>query len=143
MARTDPVLQMLAEVDLFEGISRADLRRIYTAGKEVDFAAGEDLIIEGRQGGRFFLILEGQVDVSIRGRTLRSFGPGEYLGEISLIDGQPRSASAVAVSPVRTWSLSSWNFKPLLRTYPSVAEKIMLLLCRRLRNAEAAAGTVS
>ena len=143
MARTDPVLEMLAEVDLFEGISRADLRRIYTAGKEVDFAAGEDLIVEGRQAGRFFLILDGQVDVSIRGRTLRSFGPGEYLGEISLIDGQPRSATAVAVSPVRTWSLSSWNFKPLLRTYPTVAEKIMLLLCRRLRNAEAAAGTVS
>ena len=138
MARTDPVLAMLSKVDLFEALSTADLRRIRDAGKELDFPAGEELTVQGKPGGRFFLILDGEVDISVGGRRLRTFGPGEYLGEISLIDGEPRSASAVAMSPVSTWSLASWNFRPLLRTFPSVAEKVMLLLCRRLRDAEAA-----
>lgn len=138
MAKSDPVLAMLSKVDLFEALSTADLRRIRDAGKEVRFPAGEELTVQGKEGGRFFLILEGEVDISIGGRRLRAFGPGEYLGEISLIDGEPRSASAVATTPVVTWSLASWNFRPLLRTYPSVAEKVMLLLCRRLRDAEAA-----
>ena len=138
MAKTDPVLAMLSKVDLFEALSLADLRRIRDAGKELDFPAGEELTVQGKPGGRFFLILEGSVDISVGGRRLRSFGPGEYLGEISLIDGEPRSASAVATTPVSTWSLASWNFRPLLRTYPTVADKVMLLLCRRLRDAEAA-----
>ena len=138
MAKTDPVLAMLSKVDLFEALSTADLRRIREAGKELDFPAGEELTVQGKPGGRFFLILDGAVDISVGGRRLRSFGPGEYLGEISLIDGEPRSASAVATTPVSTWSLASWNFRPLLRTYPTVAEKVMLLLCRRLRDAEAA-----
>ena len=138
MARTDPVLAMLSKVDLFEALNTGDLRRIRDAGKQLDFPAGEELTVQGKPGGRFFLILDGEVDISVGGRRLRTFGPGEYLGEISLIDGEPRSASAVATTPVSTWSLASWNFRPLLRTYPSVAEKVMLLLCRRLRDAEAA-----
>jgi CRP/FNR family cyclic AMP-dependent transcriptional regulator len=138
MAKTDPVLAMLSKVDLFEALSTADLRRVRVAGKELQFPAGEELTVQGKPGGRFFLILDGEVEISVGGRRLRTFGPGDYLGEISVIDGEPRSASAVATTPVSTWSLASWNFRPLLRTYPSVAEKIMLLLCKRLRDAEAA-----
>ena len=139
MARTtDAVVAMLGAVDLFEGLTAADLRRIREAGKEVGFGPGEELTVQGRQGGRFFLILEGEVEISVGGRVRNRLGPGEYLGEISLIDGEPRSASAVAVTPVRTWSLASFTFRPLLRQHPSVAEKILLLLCRRLRAAEAA-----
>jgi CRP-like cAMP-binding protein len=138
MAKTDPVLELLSTVDLFEGLSTADLRRIQQAGKEMDFAPGAELTVQGKQGGRFFLILEGQVQIAVAGRKGSTFGPGSYLGEISVIDGEPRTASAVAMTPVRTWSLASWNFRPLLRGYPSVAEKVMLLLCRRIRSAEAA-----
>jgi len=138
MAKTDPVLILLSEVDLFEGLPTTVLRRIRDSGKELDFSPGAELTVQGKQGGRFFLILQGRVEVSVSGRVLGSLGPGEYLGEISLIDGQPRAASAVATAPVRTWSLASWNFRPLVRIYPSVAEKLLLLLCRRLRNANAA-----
>lgn len=139
MARTnDPVMTMLAGVDLFEGLSKADLKRVYEAGKELEFQPGQELTVQGREGGRFFLIVEGDVDISVNGRPAKPMGPGEYLGEISLIDGLPRSASAVARTPVRTWSLASFTFKPILRDHPSVADKIMLLLCRRLREAESA-----
>ena len=139
MARTtDPVLERLASVDLFEGLSGADLRRIKDAGKELRFDAGADLAVQGREAGRFFLILEGEVEIAVGGRARRVMGPGEYLGEISLIDGEPRSASATARTPVRTWSLASFAFRPLLRQYPAMADKVMVLLCRRLRAAEAA-----
>ena len=140
MVRTNPLLESLSTVDLFSGLTRADLRRIAEAGKEISFAAGQELSVQGREGGRFFLIIEGEVDVSVHGRVTGRHGAGAYLGEISLIDGQPRSASAVAVTPVRAWTLASWNFRPLLRSYPTVAEKILVLLCQRLRNAEAAIG---
>lgn len=137
MARTtDPILEKLASVDLFEGLPAADLRRIKDAGKEVRFEAGADLAVQGREGGRFFLILEGEVEIGLGGRRVRVMGPGEYLGEISLIDGAPRSASATARTEVQTWSLASFAFRPLLREHPAMAEKVMLLLCRRLRAAE-------
>ncbi len=142
MARTtDPVLTLLSGVDLFEGLSAKELGNIREAGKEMSFAAGDELTVQGRQGGRFFLILDGEVAISVGGRPGSTLAAGQYLGEISLIDGEPRSASAVAVTPVRTWTLASFAFRPLLREHPSIADKVMLLLCRRLRAAEAALST--
>jgi CRP-like cAMP-binding protein len=139
MARTtDPVLTALGGVDLFEGLSAKDLRQIRDAGKEVDFREGEELAVQGSQGGRFFVILDGEVSISIRGQARPSLHPGDYLGEISLIDGEPRLAHAVAATPVHTWTLASFSFRPILRAYPSISQKVMVLLCRRLRAAEAA-----
>lgn len=135
----DALLTMLEQVDLFTGLGKRELRGVCDAGKIIDFAAGEELTEEGKQGGRFFLILEGTVTVLSHGRVRNLLGPGNYLGEISLIDGQPRSASVVADGAVRTWSLASFAFRPLLREHPEMAEQIMLLLCRRLRAAEAEA----
>ena len=138
MARTtDAVEQLLAGVDLFAGLSASELRRIREAGKELEFGPGDELTVEGRQGGRFFLILDGEADVSVGDQHRRTLGRGDYLGEIAVIDGEPRSASVVATTPVRTWSLASFAFRPILREHPSVAEQVMLLLCRRLRAAEA------
>jgi CRP-like cAMP-binding protein len=128
---------MLARVDLFEGLSPTQLRQVREAGKEVAFAAGDELTEQGREGGRFYLILDGIVDIFIDGRAVPPMGPGQYLGEISVIDGLPRGASAVARTPVHTWSLASFSFRPILRGHPTVAEKIMVMLCQRLRAAEA------
>ena len=82
MARTDPVLEMLAATDLFQELARADLKRIYETGKEVDFRVGEELAVQGRDGGRFFMIVEGHVDISVNGRRRRKCGPGDYLASI-------------------------------------------------------------
>jgi CRP/FNR family transcriptional regulator, cyclic AMP receptor protein len=138
MAKTDdPLTTMLARVDLFEGLSSTELRQVREAGKEISFAPGDELTAQGRQGGRFFLVLDGEVDIFVNGRAAPPMGPGQYLGEISVIDGLPRAASAVARTQVRTWSLASFSFRPILREHPTVAEKIMVLLCQRLRAAEA------
>ncbi|GAC1318737.1 MAG: hypothetical protein NVSMB12_17680 [Acidimicrobiales bacterium] len=139
MARTtDPVLELLATVDLFEGLPAKVLHEIREAGKELTFPAGEEVAAQGRQGGRMFVILEGEVEVMVGGQVRPLLRAGDYFGEISLIDGEPRSASVRTLTPIRTWTLASFNFRPLLRAHPSVSEKVMLLLCRRLRAAETA-----
>lgn len=137
MAKSDPVVDALARVDLFEGLSRADLKRIAATGKEIRFEAGEELTTQGQRPGRFFLLLDGEASVVVDGKELGRVGPGEYVGEIGLIDGHPRAATVVATAPVRTLSLTSWNFRPLLKEHPSMAMQVMVLLCRRLRAAEA------
>ena len=72
------------------------------------------------------------------GRVVRQLHPGDYFGEISLIDGGPRSATVQADVPMRTLSIASWEFKPLLEEHPAIARHMLVELCRKLRGAEAA-----
>jgi len=137
VAKANPDLELLGQCPLFSGISDKHLERIYDLAKEVRFPAGEELTEEGKQGARFYLILEGDAEVSIRGQSRGTRGPGDSIGEYSLLDGQPRSATVVAKTPVRTLSLASWNFRPLLAEEPSLAEALLVELCRRLRETEA------
>jgi CRP-like cAMP-binding protein len=130
------VVDELRKVPLFEGLSAKQLRRIGDMAKEMSWAPGENLTIENTKGSRFHLILDGKVDVSARGRRKTTLGPGDTLGEMALIDGQPRTATVVAATPVRTLSLASWNFKGLLREYPSIAEQVMRRLVQRIRELE-------
>jgi len=91
---------------------------------------------ERTPGGRFFLILDGEAKVTVGNRTRRVLRAGDYFGEISLIDGQPRSATIVAATPLRTLALAEWNFRSALLTNPGIARKLLVELCRRLRSAE-------
>jgi CRP/FNR family transcriptional regulator, cyclic AMP receptor protein len=138
VAKQDADLDQLGKCQLFAGVPDKQLRQIKDMTKEISFSAGQDLTEEGSDAGRFYLILEGEVDVSVHGRHRRTLGPGDSVGEYSLLDGGPRSATVVAKTPVRTLSLASWNFKPLLAEQPSLAEAVIVELCRRLRETEAA-----
>ena len=137
MAKPNPDLERLSQCRLFSGISEKHLERIRDLAKEVRFEAGRELTEEGTEGARFYLILDGEVDVIIHGQHRGTRGPGDSIGEYSLLDGQPRSATVVAKTPVRTLSLASWNFRPLLAEEPSMAEALLVELCRRLRETEA------
>ena len=127
----------LANIDLFRGLSPKDLAEVADMAKEINFGAGQAITEEGEAGGRFYVLLDGDADVIIGNDTINSLKAGDYFGEISLIDGQPRTATILARSPLRTLSLSSWNFRPLLKQHPSIAECVLLDLCRRLRETEA------
>ncbi|MCU1450968.1 MAG: uncharacterized protein JWP02_3138 [Acidimicrobiales bacterium] len=105
--------------------------------KELDFAPGQAITEEGERGGRFYVLLDGEADVLVGDDVVNRLKGGDSFGEVSLIDGQPRSATVVARTLVRTLSLSSWNFRPLLREHPSIGEAILLEMCRRLRAVEA------
>ncbi|MBV8559180.1 MAG: cyclic nucleotide-binding domain-containing protein, partial [Acidimicrobiia bacterium] len=103
-------VEALASIELFEGLSRQDLAQVADMAKELDFAVGHAITEQGDAGGRFYVLLEGEADVLIGDDVVNSLKGGDYFGEISLIDGQPRTATIIARSPLRTLSLSSWNF---------------------------------
>jgi CRP-like cAMP-binding protein len=137
---TDEIITALQRSEMFRDLPPKQLRQIRDAGKEMSFAAGSDLMVEGEQAGRFFLILDGMSEVSVKGVSRATLGPGGAFGEIALLDGGPRSATVTAVTDIRTFSLASWNFRPFLND-PNVAQAVIGLLCRRLRSAEESLGS--
>jgi CRP-like cAMP-binding protein len=129
-------VDMLSSVPLFEGLSKRELDMIYRAAKETEFDPGHDIVEQGATGVGFHLILGGKADVLVGGRKRASLGPGDYFGEMSLLDGGPRSATVRTASHVRTLALTSWAFLPLLDKMPSIARKMLVELSRRLRGLE-------
>jgi CRP/FNR family cyclic AMP-dependent transcriptional regulator len=136
MATTTEVMTLLRSVPLFEGLSQKELQAVVRSAKQVEYAPDRDIVTEGATGVGFHLILKGKASVLVGGRTRAKLGPGDFFGEMSLIDGGPRSATVRADTDVRTLSLASWEFTPLLDANPSIARKLLVELSRRLRTAE-------
>ena len=132
MARQDPV-KMLAGVPIFEELSSKELKAIAAASKEVTHRQGSVLAKEGDSGVGFFLILDGKVSVAVGGRPVRGMGPGDFFGEISLLDGGPRTATCTAQTDVTTLGMTPWTFKRLIEQNPSIASKMLKVMAQRLR----------
>ena len=96
---------------------------------------GDALTEEGKPAGRFHVIESGTVKVVVKGRIHATRGPGEYIGELSLLDDEPRSATVIALEPVRTLSIPVWNFRALLKTQGAISCKLLVTLSGRLRAA--------
>jgi CRP/FNR family transcriptional regulator, cyclic AMP receptor protein len=135
MSKKD-VLAMLSGVRLFEGLSKRELEAIHQASKTTEFPPGKPIVEEGATGLGFHLILEGEAVVTVGGRKRATLRAGDYFGEMSLIDGGPRSATVRAETPVRTLGLTSWAFLPLLDDHPSIARKLLTEMSKRLRGLE-------
>jgi CRP-like cAMP-binding protein len=131
------LLERLRSVPLFERLSNRELRDVMKRARVVDHPPGKEVVEEGGRAVGFHLILEGSATVLLGSKTRRTLGPGDYFGEISLIDGKPRSATVRADTDLRTLSLTAWTFKPLLDDHPAMAWPILLGLCEHLRTAEA------
>ena len=134
MAKSDA---LLARVPLFEGLSKKELRSIAKELQEETFNEGQDIVTAGKAGGRFYLIVDGRAKV-IKGDRTRTttLGPGDYFGEMSIIDKGPRSATVRAESYVRALSIASWNFLSVLEENFSIARKIMETLSARIRESD-------
>jgi CRP/FNR family transcriptional regulator, cyclic AMP receptor protein len=132
------ITEGLARVDLFSGLSRRDLERIARSGREVDHEPGMEIVTQGRDGVAFHLVLGGSADVEIGGRLRRHLGVGGYFGEISLIDGKPRTATVRAGNDgLRTFTVTAWAFRSMLEERPQVAQALLVTLCTRIRDAQA------
>ena len=129
-------LERLREVPLFSGFSNRDLERVAEIAKQVEFQPGKQIARQGESGIGFHMILEGEAEVSVDGTSHGRLGPGSYFGEMSLLDGGPRSATVEAATDLRTVSMTSWDFNALLDRHPQLAKKLLLELCRRLRAVE-------
>jgi CRP/FNR family transcriptional regulator, cyclic AMP receptor protein len=127
---------LLAQVPLFEGLSRRHLKQIAEHADEISFREREVIVEADRPGGSFFVIVEGEVRVVRGDRTIARAGPGDFFGEISLLDGGPRTASVIAETPVVAIRLFKGAFDKVVREEPRVAGKILAVVARRLREAE-------
>jgi len=132
----EDTLARFRSVYLFQGLSDKELQQVLGLAKEIQHPAGRTIVEESGQGYGFHMILDGTAEVTVGGERKGTLGPGSYFGEISLIDGKPRSATVTSVDPLRTLSISSWEFSPLLDGHPTIARKLLVGLCERVRAAE-------
>jgi CRP/FNR family cyclic AMP-dependent transcriptional regulator len=130
------LVSTLKRVPLFSGVSDKDLKRLANSLTERTFPAGHEIAIEGREGVGFFVIESGEASVSRGGEHIRKLGPGDYFGEMAVIDQQPRSATVVADSELRCRGMTSWAFKPFVESHGEVAWPMLESLVSRLREAE-------
>jgi CRP/FNR family transcriptional regulator, cyclic AMP receptor protein len=135
MADEAPV-ELLQRVPLFEDFERGDLQRLSRSFKQRVFDAGSTVADEGRTGAGFFVIETGEATVSVRGAERGKLGPGDYFGEIALIDDGARSATVTADSELRCYGLTSWEFRPLVEGNASIAWKLLETMAKRLRAAQ-------
>ena len=135
MADVD-VVEVLRGTDLFAGVGSRGLKNIARQAKVVQHAAGAEIAQEGGGAAGFHVIVAGTASVNVKGRARPELGPGDYFGEIALVDGKPRSATVVAKSPLTTVALVSWDFRPILSDEPGVALGLLKVMCARLRAAE-------
>ena len=132
----DALLERLRGVAIFRDLDEKELHRIVSAGKEVRFDPGT--VVSQQDGGAagLHVIMDGEVSVDVDGHERARLGPGNYFGEMSLLDGLPRSATVKAEEETTTFALTSWQFLPLLDEYPSISRALLVELCARLRRVE-------
>lgn len=131
------VAQRLKDVPLFSGCNDKQLQFIATQVEELDFPPGRVLCEEGRSGGDFFVVLSGTAEVKRGGKALRTMGPGDFFGEISLVDGGPRTATVVASTPMHCLVLGPHQFQNVLHQNAEIAVQVLYEFARRLRRTAA------
>lgn len=136
MAVDKALMERLKGVPMFDALSDKELTDVLAQTRVVEHEAGREIVEEGHGSVGFHLILDGQATVTQGSRTLRALGPGDYFGEISVIDGKPRSATVTADTVLHSLSLSAWKFQPLLEAHPTLTRKILLGLCETIRSIE-------
>jgi len=133
----DAPTELLAQIPLFEGLSHGELQRIGRSFKERRFSAGDTVAAEGAGGVGFFVIGQGTASVDVHGEQRGRLGPGDYFGEIALIDDQARrTATITADSDLTCYGLTSWEFRPLVETNAQIAWKLLQVMAKRLRESE-------
>jgi CRP-like cAMP-binding protein len=129
-------IDLLAQVPLFSGLGRKHLRQLAEHADIVSFREKETIVETGQPGGTFYVILRGAAKVVRGTRTLTRLEPGDFFGEISLLDGGPRTATVLAETPLVAIRVFKRSFDRVVAQEPTVAAKILAVVARRLREAE-------
>ena len=132
------MVDSLHEVPLFRDLSRRDLKRLASSMSEKSCVAGDEVVSEGSGGVGFFVILSGHARVTHAGEELGRLGPGDYFGEMALIDGHHRAATVVAADDELRWAaMTTWHFRPFVKDHPDVAWALLTALVKRVREDQA------
>jgi CRP-like cAMP-binding protein len=130
------VTSALASVPLFSGFSQKQIRLVAESGREYKYKGGTTIVEGGSVGVGFYMVLNGRVEVRKGPRVLARLSNGQFFGEMSLIDGEPRSADVLAVQPTECFTLSTPVFYALIRQHPELALLVLKELVKRLRVAQ-------
>jgi CRP/FNR family transcriptional regulator, cyclic AMP receptor protein len=125
--------ESLRAIPLFSSMSDASIEIIADIVREASYPSGTRLLQEGEPGESFLIIREGSATVEQGGRALRVLGAGDFLGEIALIDGGPRTASVTAVEPVEALVIDRSDFSRLMNKFPVIRFDLVNALTQRLR----------
>jgi CRP-like cAMP-binding protein len=117
--------ELLKRVPIFSDLDRKELERIAASMKQRTFNAGDTVTSEGTTGVGFFVIEDGQATVSVGGDERRRLGPGDYFGEVALLNDSARTATIKADTDLRCYGMTSWEFRPLVETHGSIAWKLL------------------
>lgn len=128
---------LLSACPLFRGLPPGGIEAIAAAALEVEFPAGRIIARQGEIGTGLFVIAEGRVRVIRDGVEIARLGPGEFFGELSVLDGGPRVAQVVAEEPTRCLALATWDAERVLRDEPGVALAVLRVVAGRLREVSA------
>ena len=129
----DRTIELLARAQLFAGVEPDGLRRIAERVHELDVPADRVIARQGEIGTGFFVIASGAVRVTRDGHTIAELGPGDFFGELSVLDGKPRNAQVISSEPTVCLALATWEFEEVVRDEPNVALAILRELAGRLR----------
>ena len=125
--------ELIGGCPLFTGLGTGDLAAVAAVAIEVEVPADRVIAREGEIGTGFFIVVDGRVKVVRSGTTVAHLGPGEFFGELSVLDGGPRVAQVVTEAPTTCLAIASWDFERVLREEPGVALAVLRVVAARLR----------
>lgn len=131
-------IDLLRNVPLFRSLSQSHLNAIAKYTDPVQARRGSALTKQGRHGQEAFVIVDGKARVEVGGKVIAEVGPGDFIGELSLIDGKPRTATVIAETPMTLMAVRRRDFRSLRETVPGLQEKLLVSLCERLRQTDQA-----
>lgn len=132
----------LAHVELFSSLDKKELQTLAKSSQERTYSAGTKLFSQGDSGSGLYILKSGKVSISQHSGTqgaekeINTVGAGETLGEMALLDDQPRSATVTAVEDVTALLLPVWEFRGVIKAHPDIALKLLATLSRRLRKVQ-------
>lgn len=135
-AAPDPA-SVIGAVPFFANLDEKKRKSVVAQGKILAYKAGDKIVEEGTMGVGFYLLLDGRAEVRKGGKVLAALTKGQFFGEMSLIDEQPRTADVVAVTPTNCWALTSWAFVSMAKANPEIALSMLKEVVKRLRAAQA------
>ncbi len=133
----EPSVELLQRIPLFAELEPRELKRLSGSFKERTFEAGKPVATEGEGGAGFFVIESGEASVTVHGEERGRLGPGDYFGDVALIDQGDRTATIQAESDLKCYGLTFWDFRPIVESDARIAWPLLQAMAKRLRAAEA------
>ena len=131
-----PSVELLQRVPLFAGLPPKELETLSSSFKEQTFEPGENAVFEGENASEFFVIESGEAVVTVHGEERTRLGPGDYFGDVAIIDQGGRSASISAATDLKCYGLTFTDFRPLVEHDARIAWPLLQEMAARLRTAE-------